>query len=205
MTDTPTKTAKRKSRSMLALMIFLFGLPYMLAWGFMNFKEDLPLPATSNNGELISPVRSVSGVALQNLKGEEFSTNDLEGKWVLLTVNSSNCDEACQKNLYNIRQIRKAVGEDQRRVTRLLLLTDNSAVSELKNTLQNYQGMHIATGPDNAVQRITDLLKNPNEKAEGGVYLIDPLGNFMMSYAPDTDAKLILKDLQRLLKVSQLG
>ncbi|CAA6817251.1 MAG: Unknown protein [uncultured Thiotrichaceae bacterium] len=102
MTDTPTKTAQRKSRSMLALMIF-------------------------------------------------------------------------------IQQIRRAIGEGQRCVTRLLLFTDNNAISEFKNILQNYQGMHIATGPDNTVQRITDLSKNPNEKVEGGVYLIDPLGNFMMS------------------------
>lgn len=205
MTDTPSKTAQRKSRSMLLLMAFLFGLPYVLAWGFMNFKEDLPLPAASNKGQLISPVRAMSGIALQDLQGQPFSTNDLQGKWVLLTVDSSSCTQACQKNLYNIRQIRKAVGSDQRRVSRLLLLTDNTAVSELKNTLQDYQGMRIASGPDNAVQRITGLLKNPNERVEGGVYLIDPLGNFMMSYAPDTDAELILKDLRRLLKVSKLG
>jgi hypothetical protein len=37
------------------------------------------------------------------------------------------------------------------------------------------------------------------------VYLIDPLGNLMMSYAPDAKPKGMLEDLKRLLGLSQVG
>jgi hypothetical protein len=37
------------------------------------------------------------------------------------------------------------------------------------------------------------------------VYLIDPLGNLMMSYAADTKAKGILEDMKRLLRLSSIG
>jgi hypothetical protein len=37
------------------------------------------------------------------------------------------------------------------------------------------------------------------------IYLIDPLGNLMMSYAPDAPPKGMLQDLKRLLGLSQVG
>jgi hypothetical protein len=43
------------------------------------------------------------------------------------------------------------------------------------------------------------------EGASDRIYLVDPLGNLMMSYPGDADATGMKKDLQRLLKVSQIG
>jgi hypothetical protein len=37
------------------------------------------------------------------------------------------------------------------------------------------------------------------------IYVIDPLGNLMMSFPRDPDPSKILKDLQRLLRLSQIG
>jgi hypothetical protein len=37
------------------------------------------------------------------------------------------------------------------------------------------------------------------------VYLIDPLGNLMMSYAADAKAKGMLEDMKRLLRLSSIG
>jgi len=37
------------------------------------------------------------------------------------------------------------------------------------------------------------------------VYVIDPLGNLMMSYAPDAKPKGMLEDLKRLLGLSHVG
>ena len=37
------------------------------------------------------------------------------------------------------------------------------------------------------------------------VYLIDPLGNAMMFYAPDARSKGMLEDMKRLLRLSSIG
>jgi hypothetical protein len=37
------------------------------------------------------------------------------------------------------------------------------------------------------------------------VYLIDPLGNLMMSYAADAKPKGMLEDMKRLLRLSSIG
>jgi hypothetical protein len=39
----------------------------------------------------------------------------------------------------------------------------------------------------------------------GRVYLIDPIGNLVLSYAPDADPTGMRKDLARLLRLSQVG
>ena len=44
-----------------------------------------------------------------------------------------------------------------------------------------------------------------NELKIHQIYLIDPLGNVMMSYPKDATAKGMQKDLKRLLKVSKIG
>jgi hypothetical protein len=37
------------------------------------------------------------------------------------------------------------------------------------------------------------------------IYLVDPLGNLMLSYAPDANPKGMLDDLKRLLRLSHVG
>lgn len=39
----------------------------------------------------------------------------------------------------------------------------------------------------------------------GRIYIIDPLGNLMMSYAPGAPPKGLLEDLKKLLKLSRIG
>jgi hypothetical protein len=39
----------------------------------------------------------------------------------------------------------------------------------------------------------------------GRIYLVDPLGNLMMSYGSRSEAKGILSDLKKLLKLSHIG
>jgi hypothetical protein len=55
---------------------------------------------------------------------------------------------------------------------------------------------HDSPGPDGPGRR---------PFAQSRVYLIDPLGNLMMSYAPDAKAKGMLEDLKRLLRLSSIG
>ena len=39
----------------------------------------------------------------------------------------------------------------------------------------------------------------------GRIYLIDPLGNLLMSYAPTAPDKALLSDLKKLLRLSHIG
>jgi hypothetical protein len=61
-----------------------------------------------------------------------------------------------------------------------------------------------------AASLLAFLPRRDNDSAGGDanaqrIYLIDPLGNLMMSYAPGAKPKGLLEDMKRLLRLSQIG
>jgi len=87
-------------------------------------------------------------------------------------------------------------------------VTDAKALDLLRYTLKDYPGMIVLIGPPPAVRQLAGQFSVPAGSALDGLdrmYLVDPLGNFMLHYPPDVDASGMRKDLVRLLKVSQVG
>ncbi|MGB5598869.1 SCO family protein [Thiothrix litoralis] len=203
-TDNTLPPQQRSNRT-LWILVIVCSFPYLAGWVYFQFMDKLPLPATTNHGSLVSPVRSVGELPLQDADGTTFNVADLRGSWVLVTVADSACTTACQKNLYFLRQVRQAMGNERRRVERLLVLTETSQLLTLQEHLTEHAGMKVAIGPPASLQQLQTLLQNPNPVAQDGLYIIDPLGNVMMSYPSDFNGELIIKDLRRLLKVSQVG
>jgi hypothetical protein len=65
----------------------------------------------------------------------------------------------------------------------------------------------IAAGLDSyAGARLLEAFPDPGTAVTSGkLYVVDPLGNLMMSYPGDAPPKSILTDLERLLKLSHIG
>jgi hypothetical protein len=108
----------------------------------------------------------------------------LRGKWVLVSFDAAACDAYCEKKLYFMRQAME-------RLERLWVLTDGGAPrAEL-----------VAEG-----LRWTRLrLEGFPGEARDHIYVVDPLGNLMMRFPRDPDPSRMVKDLQRLLKLSRFG
>jgi len=117
---------------------------------------------------------------------------------------AAECDAHCRTGLYDMRQVRLALGKDMDRVKTLLLL-DAIPATEFRGWLA---AEHSATvvGVADAANR-TALIEAFNQPGRVGewIYLLDPLGNLLMRYPIDTDPRGLLKDLQRLLKWSKIG
>jgi len=203
--DLQNETQPKRSRTTLWVMIILFGLPYIAAIYFYYFVDRSELGDTSNYGTLISPVRQVEDINLQTLNDSDFKLSDLKGSWILVSIGKSSCAESCQQNLYKMRQIRKAVGEDRSRINRVFLLSDTSEIDSFKTLLPDYQGMHVIKPSNETYQQFITNFSIAGEATEDGIFIIDPLGNYMMAYPKDADAEKILKDVRRLLKVSKIG
>jgi hypothetical protein len=120
----------------------------------------------------------------------------LKGRWVLVQFDGGACTAACERKLYIMRQIRRAQGKEMQRVERLWLVTD--AAQPRAELLAAIEGTVLA--PAGAGTEFP---------AEGNVtdhiYLVDPLGNLMLRFPRDPDPMRMIKDLQRLLKVSGFG
>lgn len=204
-----TETGNRKkSNATLWIMVFLFALPNVAAIYFYLNRDDIDLSRFSSNyGTIISPVRQPGDMPLKTLDGNDFVLSQMKGKWVMVSIGSSSCAQDCQDNIYKIRQIRKATGKPYRRIHRLFFLTDTSDLENFRTLIQDYKGMEVIL-PAESEQAYRDYLATFSVSGEDivdGIYFIDPLGNYMMAYPKQTEAKKILKDLMRLIKVSQIG
>ncbi len=191
-----------------ALFILVFFGPMAAAWLVYANSDHWRPAGTTNRGELVVPARPLTGFSLQELTGTPLGEDYLHGKWTLVYIGDSQCPEACREAVYYMRQVRLALGADAHRVQRLLVLTDASRIAALQPFLQGYPGMAVASAEQPALEGFLKLFKVSGEKSDGvagRVYVVDPLGNLMMVYPPDAAPRGMLKDLQRLLKVSQIG
>ncbi|MGQ5523559.1 SCO family protein [Chitinimonas sp. PSY-7] len=139
-------------------------------------------------GELL-PVQPVPAFKLSTLEGASASLADLKGKWLLVMVDSTRCEQSCPDALYAMRQYRLAQGKEMDRVERVWLVTDAAQPSAA--TLKQADGMHI--------RRALDPVPLPRQ-LDGGIYLIDPLGNQVMRYPRTAEPRKVIKELTGLLK-----
>ena len=152
-------------------------------------------------GELIDPQRPLPDLRAASLAGGEVNLRSLKGQWLLVSVSGGACDDACQRHLYLQRQVRESLGQEKDRVDRVWLVSDDAPVPDALRL---------------ALKEATVLRVNPKAlakwlaPAEGHsvpehLYLVDPLGNWMMRFPASLDlagAARAKRDLERVLRAS---
>ena len=192
-------------RTKLALMMTLFALPTLAS--FTAFYL-LPPTKTNNYGQLISPVVNLPQLPLTVAVGGDAPKGAIEqglrGKWLLVTRDGGTCDAICEQKLIVMRQSRLIIGRELDRVVRVVLIDDDNIPSEL--LVKRYQGtVWIKAKSLSWSARLPLPAAQSASDSRAAIFAVDPLGNVFMRYAADADAKLIAKDLQRVLKASQIG
>jgi hypothetical protein len=185
----------------LAVLAALFLLPLALA--FITYYATPWRPAHHvNHGALISPPRPLPRLSLPRLAGHDelFPQAPFGGKWSLVYVGDGACEAACRQTLYVMRQTRLALNADMTRVTRVFLATGDCCAREFLT--QQHAGLSVLDASGPAAQPL--LLQFPPQRAYT-LFVVDPLGNLMMSYDARTDPHGLLEDLKRLLRLSHIG
>jgi hypothetical protein len=198
--------AVRRGRRQLLGLAALFFVPLAVAfWMYYGPSGWRPAGDTSK-GDLVEPARPLATIALPTADGGQTSAEFLRGKWSMVYVGDGLCDERCRKALYLTRQSRIALNKDMDRVQRVFLVTGRCCD----------RGFLAQEHPDLVVARVDDAasaaLLEPFPTyggvplADAGrIYLVDPLGNLMMSYAPAAPDKALLTDVKKLLRLSHIG
>jgi hypothetical protein len=158
-----------------------------------------PRAPSANYGTLL-PTAAIGGVEGTGLDGSRFRLDDLRGRWVLVALSGGDCDPGCERRLYATRQARTMQGKEQDRIVRVVLLV---AGAEPRPTdlspalLAQHPGLVVARVPDNVAAKFPAGTKS--------LYVVDPLGNLVLSWPDEPDIKGIARDLTRLLKASRIG
>jgi cytochrome oxidase Cu insertion factor (SCO1/SenC/PrrC family) len=197
---------RRGSRTQLWLLIGLFFVPLLAAfvmyYGFAGWRPA----GSTNKGDLISPARPLQTGVLLDAQDQPLEEELLQGKWSLIYIGAGACDARCREALTLMRQTRLALNDDASRVQRIFLAT--AACCDLQYLDTEHEGLITARAEEASDRTFLDTFPRyadvPVETA-GRIYIVDPLGNLMMSYAPDAPQKALLEDLRKLLKLSHIG
>jgi hypothetical protein len=224
---TPNSRPVSGQRLMLIGLALLFVAPLGLAF-YAYYGLHWHPGRRVNHGELIDPPRPIPALSLHRVVGpagdsgtggapDTADTDLFKGKWTLLYRGSGFCTAACRTELYDTRQVRAALRQDDR-VQRvfvaegdccdmkflrtqhpdLIIVQATPAAAPLLGLLESGSGNGARTGPPGAADE-------GHPSAAGRIYLVDPLGNLMMWYPPGAPPKGMLEDLKRLLGLSHVG
>lgn len=152
-------------------------------------------------GELIDPQRPLPSMRTEALDGKPGELRALKDQWLLISVGGGSCAQDCQQRLYYQRQLREALGKEKDRLDWVWLVNDTTVVnSRLLPALTSSTVLRV---PADALAQW--LQPEAGQRLEDHLYLVDPLGNWMMRFPANMDAAGAAKakrDLDRLLRAS---
>ncbi len=202
MSVTPTYTGRLK----LLLIFGLFLLPLVSAtlW-YKLLPVDYKPNSMINHGQLLEPIYTLQPFSQPTLQGRTFTEQNLRQHWTLVYRLNRPCDKACNKVLYNTRQIRTALGKDQQRVQRLIIVNQDNMASPDQALLTSHADLVVLQAATQGLEQQIRAHTPLQPQSDDAVYLLDPLGNLIMQFSPALPPKQMLQDLQKLLRLSHIG
>jgi hypothetical protein len=199
---TPSLDDKRTVSGRVKMLLVLLVCAAPVIASYLTYFVIRPEGRT-NYSELVQPQRPMpADLPLADAQGGQMVSPDtLKGQWLLVVVAGGACDEACEKKLWLQRQLREALGREKQRLDKLWLVHDG--VPPRVQTVQAVEAGGAAT-----VLRVPSaalsawLEPAAGKRLEDHLYIVDPLGNWMMRVPPNPDAAKLKRDVEKLLRAS---
>lgn len=192
---------KQKSRGRWKLLAVVAVCAAPMIASYITYYVIKPSGRT-NYGALIDPrAHPIPAMASTSLDGKPTPLESYKGKWIMLKVGGSDCQQACQDQLFAMRQLRTMQGKEMERIERVWLITDQEPLETM--LLRVNDGTRMLRAPADAVAKWLPV--EQGSKLEEHIYLIDPLGNLMMRFPARPDPAKVKKDISKLLKASAIG
>jgi len=192
--------SKRTSMGRFNMLLVLLACAAPVVASYITYYWVRP-EARRNFGELIQPTRAIPSIEVERLDGNKMALTDLKGQWLLVSVSGAACDAACQQHLYLQRQILVGLGKERPRTQWVWLVNDKAEVPDtLLPALEEATVLRI--DPKTLVQW---LQPEANKKLEDHLYMVDPMGEWMMRFPAQLNTEGALKakrDMERLLRAS---
>lgn len=198
-----------QARSRWKLFAVLAVCAAPLIASYFTYYVIKPKGGVTNYGALIDPRQyPIPAMASTTLDGKPARLEDYKGKWIMLKVGPSDCQQDCQDQLFAMRQLRTMQGKEMERIERVWMITDNAPLETM--LLRVNDGTRMLRAPADVLEKWLPV-EGGADRASDHVYLIDPLGNLMMRFpkgAVSSDiekVKRVHKDIAKLLKASAIG
>lgn len=190
----------RLGRWKLLLVLLVCASPVIAS--YLTYFVIRPEGRT-NYAALISPSRSwPEAMSMQDLQGRAVTARELRGQWILVVAEPSACATDCEDRLFMQRQLREMMGRERDRLDKVWLVLDDGPIKpELQQALLATPAMRILRVDRAAVAAW--LQPEAGQALEDHLYVVDPMGEWMMRTPVKTEPAQFKKDLERLLKASK--
>jgi len=194
---------KKRNPYTVWFVVMAFIAPVALAY-IMFFFVDVK--SFINHGEILNPIVHIADFKLTNEKNEIIPKGELTYKWRLVSFVGKDCDDICEKRLYDTRQIHTSLGKNQHRLSRMFIHLEPAGEALVKLIAESHEDVIHVNGSKQTIidtlgVNVSDGVGITNDET----YIMDPMGNVMMRFTQDQPNKEFLYDLKKLLKASQIG
>ena len=205
-------------RKIFLLLALVFVLPFTIAATLHLLNLH---PKGKSYGDLITPPKPVSNTTMLNVDGKPFKHGQWLKKWSLVYVDAAGCPKYCQDQAHTLKQLHVSLGKERDRIQRIMIVQTNQNENNYATLQNQYPDLLILqAGDDKASSVANDFLAahavsnqstaNLSTTAKqsatsNAIWLVDPLGNIMMTYDKNQNPKGIQTDIKRLLKNSWAG
>ena len=192
---------RRTATGRLKMLLVLLACVAPVAASYFTFYVLRP-EGRSNYSTLIAPSLAMpADLPLIDLDGRVVSPASLRGQWLLVVVGRSACDSDCEKRLFTQRQLREMTGRERDRIDKLWLVTDDAPIAPaLRAALAAAPATEVLRVPLAALQQW--LTPAAGESLESHLYVVDPMGQWMMRAPAQAEPAKFKRDIDKLLRAS---
>jgi cytochrome oxidase Cu insertion factor (SCO1/SenC/PrrC family) len=195
--------AKKRNPYTVWFVVLSFIAPVALAY-IMFFFVDVK--SFVNHGEILNPIIHISSFELKDENDEIIPEQELTYKWRIISFVGKDCNNQCEKRLYDTRQMHTSLGKDQHRLIRMFVHLQPAGEPLSKLISETHPNVIQVKGDKDVIlNALGDNVRNNAGITNNEVYIMDPMGNVMMRFTQDQPNKEFLYDLKKLLKASQIG
>lgn len=193
--------ARRTAAGRWKMMAVLLLCAAPVIASYVAYYVVRPQAPGRNFGELIDPQRPLPDTMATTLDGQQVSLTTLKGQWLLLATGGGACGPACVQQLYLQRQLREVLGKDKDRLDRVWLVSDEAPIPQ--ELLPGLRQATVLRVPRAELERW--LAPAAGQQLPDHLYLVDPMGNWMMRFPANLElqqASKAKRDLERLMRAS---
>ena len=188
-------TDTKKMRSKIFLAVLLLTPIMVVTFSTLYFLSGMSPEGTKNNGVFFKSYFDLND--FKNIEGKQDLIKFEDGKWIL-SVYVTNIDSS-EESIYLARQLNVALNRDINKLKRVIFYSNKLLEPNLKDIKLQYPRVEIIEDKNGVLLNVLQRNSSLDFNIENPIFVIDPYGRAVMYFLPDTDPKLILKDLKVLI------
>ena len=188
-------TDTKKMRSKIFLAVLLLTPILVVTFSTLYFLSGMSPEGTKNNGVFFKSYFDLND--FKNIEGKQDLIKFEDGKWIL-SVYVTNIDSS-EESIYLARQLNVALNRDINKLKRVIFYSNKLLEPNIKDIKLQYPRVEIIEDKNGVLLNVLQRNSSLDFNIENPIFVIDPYGRAVMYFLPDTDPKLILKDLKVLI------